>query len=92
MNHLNTVSCCGHTFTAQDIKPPLMTAEKAFGTRERMYGGRAKWFANANCPECGKEYVLWLEPKAPNYRVLTISERESEEKPRRGRRPQPVEV
>jgi len=90
MNHLNTVSCCGHTFTAQDIKPPLMTAEKAFGKKERMYGGRATWFANANCPECGKEYVLWLEPKAPNYRVLTISEKADE--PRRGRKRQTVEV
>ena len=80
MSHLNTKSCCGHTFTAQDIKSPLMSQKEALGTNDpHLYGGNAQRFAYTQCPECEKEYILWLKRQAPSYKVLTISHKNGED-------------
>lgn len=80
MQHLGTISCCTHTFTAADITPPLMTQNQAFGTYDgNLYGGNAQRFAKAVCPDCERSYLLWLQPKGGSYRVLTISALESVE-------------
>ncbi len=76
------LKCCDHTFTARDIKVPMMNQMKALGTNDhRLYGGNAKSFSFADCPECRKRYVLWLKPEHNTYRVLTISLREDVEQP-----------
>lgn len=93
MKHLNTTKCCDHTFTANDIDGRLMSQKEALGTNDvHLYGGHAERFAYANCPQCSKRYVMWMKRKAPNFRILTISEVESGEETqtaepaRRGRR------
>lgn len=73
MQHLQRTTCCDHEFTPTDIKPPLVSAQQAFDTQERLYGGNAKWFARASCPDCGRQYWLWLMPIPRGYKVLTIS-------------------
>lgn len=74
VSHLNTTKCCGHTFTAKDIRPPLRNAKATFGNSAgRLWGGHAQWFSEAACPECGRKYRLWLQPVAHTYKVLTIS-------------------
>lgn len=73
--HLQTTKCCNHIFTSSDIIAPLMSQEQALGTNDvHLYGGHAKRFAKTKCPECGKEYIMWLKPKSGTYKVLTISE------------------
>lgn len=79
--HLHTTKCCNHTFTANDIQGRLMTQEEALGTNDvNLYGGNVKSFAKTTCPECGKEYLLWLKPQSGTYQVLTISKKQ---KPKR---------
>lgn len=78
IKHLSTTRCCSHEFTKQDIIAPLLTAKQALGTNERLYGGNAKWFARGKCPECSREYMLWLMPVPRGYKVLTISEIEGQ--------------
>ncbi len=75
MEHLNTTQCCNHTFTFSDIQGRVLNQKDALGTTQhKLYGGNAKYFARTQCPECSKKYIMWLMPKSPNYRVLTISE------------------
>lgn len=72
--HLNTKQCCGHEFTANNIKGRLMSQQEALGTNNfHLWGGNAKKFAETVCPVCEKEYLMWLKPQGGNYRVLTIS-------------------
>lgn len=79
MEHMGTTKCCNHTFTAKDIKPPLMKQQQALGTNDpHLYGGNAKTFASAECPECNEPYILWMKPQSPNYKVLTISKAQME--------------
>lgn len=87
MEHLNTTECCNHTFTFADLQGRVLTQVQALGTNFKRYGGNAKYFGRAQCPECKKKYLMWLMPKSPNYKVLTISEDQSEiaETKRRGR-------
>jgi len=74
VTHLNTTTCCNHTFTARDIRPPLKNARATFGAgNDRLWGGHAQWFSESACPECGQKYILWLQPIAHSYKVLTIS-------------------
>lgn len=73
-NHLSTVMCCTHKFTPADIRSKLMTQREALGTNDqKLYGGNAKWFARAVCPDCERSYLLWLMPVPRGYKVLTIS-------------------
>lgn len=93
MQHLQRTKCCNHTFTAKDIIPPIMKQKEALGTNHHhLYGGNAKSFAKAKCPECGKPYMLWMKAQSPNYKILTISDDEETELPqkRRGRQPSGV--
>ncbi|OMF47712.1 hypothetical protein [Paenibacillus amylolyticus] len=79
MDHMRTTKCCNHTFTAKDIKPPLMKQQQALGTNDpHIYGGNAKVFAAAECPECNEQYILWMKQQSPNYKVLTISKSQME--------------
>ncbi|MEC0265142.1 hypothetical protein [Paenibacillus anseongense] len=74
--HLHTKQCCNHEFTAKDIIPPLMNQEQALNQKHdpNLYGGNVKKFAQAVCPECGKNYLLWLKPdKQGSWDVITIS-------------------
>jgi hypothetical protein len=69
VEHLNTTRCeCGHTFTAKDIKPPLIKVND-----HRMFGGNVKRQSAAQCPGCEKTYLLWLKPEHNTYTVKTIS-------------------
>lgn len=75
MDHLQTTKCCDHTFTFQDLKGRVMGQLEALGTNDpKLYGGNAKRFGRAECPNCGKSYIMWLKPKSPSYKVLTISQ------------------
>ncbi|RAV22210.1 hypothetical protein DQG23_04460 [Paenibacillus contaminans] len=92
--HLNTTQCCNHTFTGSDIKGRLLNQINLFGTDDKhLYGGNVKRFAETSCPECGKEYYLWLKQKGQTWRVLTISDKnppvqeEQTQPKRRGRQP-----
>lgn len=79
MEHMMTTKCCNHTFTAKDIKPPLMKQQQALGSNDpHLYGGNAKVFAGTECPECGEHYILWMKQRSPNYKVLTISKAQIE--------------
>lgn len=70
--------CCGYEFTRKDIKPPLMNAYQALGTREKkLFGGHAKYFSRTRCPTCEREYILWLKPEFNSYRVLGATPVES---------------
>ncbi|MEK4263674.1 hypothetical protein [Paenibacillus sp. FSL L8-0499] len=81
MEHLNRTTCCDHTFTFQDIQGRVLTQQQALGTNQhKLYGGNAKYFAKTQCPSCSKAYLMWLMPKSPNYKVLTISEDNAVEK------------
>lgn len=78
--HLSTRMCCGHLFTAEDIKPPLLTQRDVFGQHDvNLYGGNVHRFSNAECPKCGKACLLWLNQCGQTWRVLTISDREQAE-------------
>ena len=78
--HMNTTMCCTHTFTPADIKPPLMNQRQALGTNDpKLYGGNAKWFSRAVCPDCEQPRLLWLMPRPKGYKVLTISALEAPE-------------
>lgn len=94
MNHLQRTTCCNHHFTANDIQPPIMKQREALGTNEpHLYGGNAKSFAKTTCPECGKRYLMWMKPKSPNYKILTLSDLPEETEvtqKRRGRQPSTV--
>ena len=68
MNHLKTTQCCGHTFTANDIKGRLMSQQEALGTNDpHLYGGNVERFAKTECPNCGKEYIMWMKRQSPNF-------------------------
>lgn len=74
------MKCCNHTFTAKDVKPPLLRQQQALGTDEKhLLGGRAERFSKTECPECGKEHILWLKGEANTYRVLRATPVEKEE-------------
>jgi len=76
MMHLNRTTCCGHQFTANDIKGRLMNQKQALNTNEpNLWGGNAERFAYTSCPKCQREYVMWLKIQPPNYRVLTLSDK-----------------
>lgn len=83
--HLNTTRCCNHTFTAKDIQGRIMSQKEALGTNDlHLFGGNVKRFADTECPECGKKYLLWLKPEKNSYTVKTISlsEETTEEEPK----------
>lgn len=68
MEHLNTTVCeCGHSFSAKDIKPPLIKVNDP-----KLYGGNVKRQSPVECPGCGKKYLLWLKPERNTYTVKTI--------------------
>jgi hypothetical protein len=91
MIHLSRTTCCGHQFTAQDIKGRLMSQQEALGTNDsHLWGGNAERFARTECPECGTKYIMWLKRQAPNYRVLTLSEVKEEPQKRKYERRQSV--
>lgn len=72
--HENTTQCCNHTFTVKDVKPPLLKQRQALSTQQRgLFGGRIDRFSKAECPECQKEYLLWLEQIRNGWKVITIS-------------------
>ena len=73
--HLNTIHCkCGYEFTKQNIKPPLIGAAQAIGKKQKnFYGGNVDKFCEANCPDCDKEYLLWLKQIGQTWKVITIS-------------------
>ncbi|HYD91738.1 MAG TPA: hypothetical protein VEA37_09665 [Flavobacterium sp.] len=82
--HLNTTKCCNHTFTGNDVTPPLLNQEQVFGSYDpNLYGGNVEKFTKAKCPECGRSLLLWLKPEDQRYKVITISEiKEDKAKPR----------
>jgi hypothetical protein len=60
-NLLTTKCECGHQFGASDIKPPLFSVAKVTGVNDPgFYGGIVKKCSKAKCPQCGKEYYLYL--------------------------------
>lgn len=65
----NRKTCdCGHEFTNQDVKPPIVMNKDY-----RYYGGRVECYTRAICPECGQEYYLLLESYDNKYRVIDIA-------------------
>jgi len=84
--------CCDHVFTAKDIKGPLMNQQQALGNNERgLLGGNVKRFADAECPQCGKKYLLWLKPEYNTYTVKAISLKPNVEQPKK-EEDEPVET
>ncbi|PWV90255.1 hypothetical protein DFQ01_14431 [Paenibacillus cellulosilyticus] len=74
--HLNTKKCCDHVFDVADIKPPLLRQPEVFQTVDpNLYGGNAQRFTEATCPQCEKDYYLWLKQEGQSWRILTISPR-----------------
>jgi len=68
------VQCCSYKFTAKDIKPPLVTQQQVFGKYDpNLLGGRVKRFSKARCPECGREWLLWLKPVHQSYEVAKVT-------------------
>lgn len=65
---------CGHVFTIEERTSDMIKNEDY-----HFYGGRAEYFANAKCPECGEEYILIIESANNGYKVFDISDKEKQE-------------
>ena len=64
----NRKTCdCGHEFTNQDVRPPIIINKDY-----RYYGGRVECYTKAICPKCGQEVYLLLESYDNRYRVIDI--------------------
>jgi hypothetical protein len=74
MQHLNTRQCeCGHIMTVHD-KTGRLEPTKQNG----LYGGNVKAFADGKCPNCDKQYKLWLRQHRNSWDVVTLSTDASE--------------
>lgn len=70
MKNLQTTLCeCGYQFSHSDIKPPLIKVPQGF------HGGNVQRFSEAECPQCGKAYSLWLKRIPNSWAVSTIAPR-----------------
>lgn len=68
----NSNKCsCGHEFTYNDIKPPIIQNKDY-----NYYGGRVKYYVEAICPDCNKKLYLLLENynNRDKYKVIDIAE------------------
>ena len=63
---LNSKTCCGYEFTANDITKIEINKDYKF------YGGRVQYYTVTQCPKCHKEVVLMLEAYDNSYRVIDI--------------------
>ena len=64
---LNSKTCCGYEFTANDITKIEINKDYKF------YGGRVQYYTITKCPKCHKEVVLLLEAYDNSYRVIDIA-------------------
>ena len=79
MNNLLTTVCgCGHRMCAEDIKTPIIKCGDP-----KFYGGRVTAFSDTECPECGKEYKLYIAPSNQTWDVIDMEKRGEEKKGKR---------
>jgi len=70
ITNLRTIICqCGHAFSTEDVRPPLLTMQAALGYYQKgFYGGNIQRFSKAKCA-CGREYVLYLKQIRQGWQV-----------------------